>query len=243
MSAGVVAVLLIGTLATSAVSGFLGMAGGVTLLGLMTIVLPPAQVVPLHAVVQLGSNFTRTITYLPHVRWKIFFVYSPPMIAGVVVSAWWRSETSLEWFQPIIGAFILAFLAYRRRAPALKNLPLWFYAPLGVVSGALTVIVGATGPFLAPFFLRDDLEKEEIIATKAVCQTWGHFLKVPAFLALGFDFFAHLEILAALTLCVVVGTVAGRWFLGRLSREVFSAVFEGVLALLALYLIGSWLFG
>ena len=40
-------------LITSMISAVLGMAGGITLLGVMTALLPPAQVVPLHGVVQL----------------------------------------------------------------------------------------------------------------------------------------------------------------------------------------------
>lgn len=104
------------------------------------------------------------------------------------------------------------------------------------------MFVGATGPLIAPFFLRDDLDKEQIIATKAVCQTWGHLLKLPAFLALGFDYRPWLGTLAVLVACVIAGTAVGKWMLGRLSRDRFEQLFLGLLALIAAWLLaGAWL--
>ena len=41
---------------------------------------------------------------------------------------------------------------------------------------------------------------------------------------------------------VIVGTFAGRWLLSRLSRERFVPLFEVLLSLIALYLIGGGLF-
>ena len=116
---------------------------------------------------------------------------------------------------------------------------MWTYAPLGVVTGFLSIFVGATGPFLAPFFLREDLKKEEIIATKAVCQAATHLMKLPAFLSLGFDYQPHLPLLGGLILAVVIGTSVGRMLLGKISQQSFLRLFELVLALIALYLIAS----
>lgn len=231
------AILIVAALVTSTISGFLGMAGGVTLVGVMTLILPAEQVVPIHGVVQLASNFTRTLAYLKHVAWRIFLVYALPMALGAAAAAWLWKGGKMPWFKPVIGVYLLTFLAWRRFTPKLHNPPLWSYAPLGAVTGFLTLYVGATGPFIAPFFLRDDFEKEEVIATKAVCQAWGHLLKLPAFLALGFDYTPHLPTLAALLVCVVAGTFAGKALLKRISKQNFVRIFEGVLGLLALGLL------
>lgn len=230
------AVLLAASLATSAISAVLGMAGGVSLLAVMAALLPAETVVPLHGVVQLGSNFTRTLAFLRHVRWHLFVPYGIALAAGVAAATllW---EGSLRWFRPGIGVFILLFLVWRRKAPVLRNLPGWIYLPLGAAAGFLTLFVGATGPFIAPFFLRDDLSKEQVVATKAACQSWGHLLKLPAFLSVGFDYVPHLPLLAALLAAVVVGTLAGKRFLRRLPEETFKRLFEAVLAALAALLI------
>lgn len=235
-------ILILAALITAAISAVIGMAGGIALLGVMSALLVPAQVVPLHGIVQLTSNFTRTIVFLRHVIWRIFLTYAAPVTLGVWAATQIWSGDKLGWFKPVIGIFILSFLLWRRFSPTLRNVPLWVYAPLGAVVGVLSIFVGATGPFIAPFFLRDDMAKEQIIATKAVCQSWNHVLKIPAFVALGFDYLIHWELLLPLAVAVMVGTVLGKKLLGKISREVFAMIYQSILALIAVYLIVSGVF-
>lgn len=234
-----VIVLLIACFATATVSAILGMAGGVTLLGVMTALLPAPVVVPLHGIVQLASNWTRTWAFRKHVRWPIFFAFMVPAVLGVAIAASIWADLRLSWFRAWIGAFILFFLVWRRYKPKLRNPPVWSYAALGLAAGLLAIFVGATGPFLAPFFLRDDFDNEEVIATKAVCQTWLHLLKIPAFLALSFDYSPYAVVLAALVAAVIGGTYFGKHLLSMISKERFVFWFQFVLALLAVYLIAS----
>ena len=234
-----VLVLLVACFATATVSAILGMAGGVTLLGVMTALLPAPVVVPLHGIVQLASNWTRTWAFRKHVRWPIFFAFMAPAVVGVAIAANIWADLKLTWFRAWIGAFILFFLVWRRYKPKLRNPPLWSYALLGLAAGLLAIFVGATGPFLAPFFLRDDFDNEEVIATKAVCQTWLHLLKIPAFLALSFDYGPYVPLLAALVTAVIGGTYFGKHLLSMISKERFVLWFQLVLALLAVYLIAS----
>lgn len=226
-------------LLTAALSAVVGMGGGVTLLGVMTSVLPPAWVVPLHGVVQLGSNGTRTVAFIRHVRWSIAGLYIPALLLGVAAAARVWSGENLGWFRPGIGVFLLLFLASRRLLPVMRNLPLWVYPPVAVVAGFASLFVGATGPLIAPFFLRDDMDRHEVIATKAMCQAAGHLLKIPAFLGLGFDYRGHAVLLGALLVAVVLGTLLGKRLLSRLSNATFVTVFEIVLTLLALHLIAG----
>jgi uncharacterized membrane protein YfcA len=236
VSAVVWVLLAVASLLTATVSGVLGMAGGIALLGVMAVVLPAPAVVPIHGVVQLGSNLSRTLVLLKKVHWPIFAWYAPALGAGVAVAALvWQGD--LAWFRPAIGVFILVFLVVRRKQPKLRKLPLWLYAPVGLVTGFLTLFIGATGPFIAPFFFRDDLDKEQIIATKAICQTVGHLLKLPAFLAIGFDYIPYLPLLGVLLLCTIAGTLVGRQVLERISERTFGIVFEVVLGGIALLLI------
>ena len=232
-------ILVVAALITSTISGFLGMAGGVTLLGLMTAIMPAKLVIPIHGVVQLASNLTRTYAFHKHVRWSIFGVFVLPAALGVMIATQLWSEDKLVWFRAWIGLFILFFLVWRRYQPQLRNLPLYSYAILGLATGVLGIFVGATGPFLAPFFLRDDFDKEAVIATKAVCQMWIHLLKIPAFLSLAFDYSPHVPLLVALVVSVIAGTYAGKHLLTKISRERFLLVFQVVLAVLAIYLIVS----
>lgn len=234
-----VIVLVVACFVTATISGILGMAGGVTLLGVMTALLPAPVVVPLHGIVQLASNWTRTWAFRKYVRWPIFFAFMVPAVAGVAIAANIWADLKLTWFKAWIGAFILSFLLWRRYKPKLRHPPIWSYAVLGLAAGLLAIFVGATGPFLAPFFLRDDFENEEVIATKAVCQTWLHLLKIPAFLALSFDYTPYAPVLAALIVAVIGGTYFGKHLLSKISKDRFVFWFQLVLGGLAVYLIAS----
>ncbi|MGB8330120.1 MAG: sulfite exporter TauE/SafE family protein [Polyangiales bacterium] len=235
----IVVVLVLACFATATVSAILGLAGGVTLLGVMTALLPAPLVVPLHGIVQLASNWTRTWAFRRHVRWSIFFTFMLPAVMGVAVAASIWADLGLTWFRAWVGVFILCFLAWRRYKPTLRNPPVWSYAVLGLAAGLLAIFVGATGPFLAPFFLRDDFDNEEVIATKAVCQTWLHLLKIPAFLALSFNYKPYATLLAGLVVAVIGGTYFGKHLLSRISKDRFVLWFQLVLATLAVYLITS----
>lgn len=238
-----VVVLVVACFITATVSAILGMAGGVTLLGVMTALLPAPVVVPIHGIVQLASNWTRTWAFRRHVRWSIFFAFMLPAVVGVAIAANIWADLKLTWFRAWIGAFILFFLVWRRYKPKLRNPPVWSYTLLGLAAGLLAIFVGATGPFLAPFFLRDDFNNEQVIATKAVCQTWLHLLKIPAFLALKFDYTPYSATLVALVTAVIGGTYFGKHLLSRISKERFVFWFQLVLGLLAVYLIVSTLAG
>jgi len=103
--------------------------------------------------------------------------------------------------------------------------------------------VGATGPYLAAFLLRDDMERRKIVATKAAVQSVGHFAKIPAFLSVGFDYTAHLHVLVPLVACAVVGTLLGTALLSRMNERLFQIAFRVVLAALGLRLLLGGLTG
>src|ERR687897_2314456 len=53
--------LAVASLVASFVGVFTGAAGGIVLLGLMAMVMPPLALIPVHTVVMLGSGITRTM--------------------------------------------------------------------------------------------------------------------------------------------------------------------------------------
>jgi len=231
------ALLILASLATSALSAVAGMGGGIVLLAVMAATLAPAIVVPLHGVVQLFSNGTRALVMLPHVNRRVFALYMIPSIAGVLIGAKLYVGSELPWFRPAVGLFILGYLVTLRYQPRLGRFPTAWYAPLGFVVGAAASLIGATGPLVAPFFLRDDLESREIVATKAAIQLTTHAAKIPAFFLAGFSYREHLDLLAVLVAAAVAGTLVGARVLEKLSPLAFRRVFVTVLIGVALQLI------
>ena len=170
-------------------------------------------------------------------RWSIFAAYAPTLIAGMAVAGALWSGSKLTWFRALIGVYIIVFVAWRRIYGRRRCPPLYAYTVLGLVVGFAAIFVGATGPLIAPFFLRDDFAKENVIATKAICQAATHLLKWPAFTLLGFSFVAHARLLALLVVAVIVGTVVGKRILGQITQRAFVILFEATLLSIALYLV------
>jgi uncharacterized membrane protein YfcA len=231
--------LVLAVLLASTISGAIGMGGGVLLLGIMASLLAPEKVVPLHGVVQLVGNFTRTLRLLRHVAWGLVLLYIPTLLLGVWVALRIYAGGRLTWFRPVIGLFILIFLAWERFRPRRVSLPRWAFAPGGFVGGMLTILVGASGPYLAVFFLRDDMERREIVATKATIQTVGHLVKIPAFLSVGFPYHSYVGLLVPLVAAAILGTLLGTWALRLMGERAFRILFRVVLGLLALRLLAQ----
>lgn len=223
--------------AAAAVSGMLGMGGGTLLLAVLTLTLDPLWVVPVHGAVQLASNSTRSVFLLSRVRWSIVLRYVPLMVVGAAVGIQLYRGASAAWFRPAVGWFILASLGWGFVKPDRLRFPEWIYVPAGFGGGFLTVVIGVAGPYLAAFFLRDDLERREIVATKAAIQTLGHFLKIPAFLSIGFRYGEHLGLILPLIACVIAGTWLGTRLLAHLSENSFRWAFRTLLFTLAVRLL------
>jgi uncharacterized protein len=234
----VVVILGVAAFLTSIVSGVLGMAGGVALIGIMAAVLPAAHVVPLHGMVQLFSNGSRTWLMRKDVVWRELLWFVLPLVVGVAIGTWLARTIRLQGLPQLVGAMLIAFVVWRRFLANKRShhVPLLAYALCGFFVGVAGLFVGATGPMSAPVFRRDDWTPRQIVATMALAQAVGHFMKLPAFVALGFDYRPHLPMLACLFVAAFVGTWVGRRVLESVSRERFATIFDTVLCALALWL-------
>lgn len=226
------AVLPLIVLVAATVSGAVGMGGGTILVATMAWMLPPAQVVPLHGAVQSLSNSSRGLMLWRHVRWSLVGSYVPLQLVGVVIATQFYRGDDLEWFRPAIGFFVWVAVAWDVFRPKHLDVPRGIFALAGFGGGLLTILVGVTGPYLAAFFLRDDLDKEQIVATKAVIQMIGHLAKFPAFLALGFSYGDHVSLLIPLVIASIAGTWIGTRLLKRLPAVGFRWAFRAVLLLI-----------
>lgn len=169
--------------ATSFLSGIFGMAGGMVLVGVLLAILPLPTAMALHAITQMASNAWRALIWRRHVRWRIVGAYVVGCV--IAVAAW-----SLWLYVPtkalaLIGLGALPLLT--RFMPAhLRARPEHFSHGVvqGTVSMMLMLLTGVAGPQLDQFFLGGTLDRRQIIATKGICQLFGHTLKLLYFGAL-----------------------------------------------------------
>ena len=101
-----------------------------------------------------------------------------------------------------------------------------------------SIFVGATGPLIAPFFLNNQLTKENIIANKATCQVITHLTKIPLFIYFfSVDYISEYNLLIPLILAVYIGTNLGKKLLGFIPEKTFTILFKSALTIIAIKLI------
>jgi len=209
------------------------MAGGTFLLAMMAIIGVPGPVlIPLHASVQLVSNCTRVIAHREHICWRPFGVLALMATPFPLLGLELAEHLDFDQTKQLMGLLILYAAWVPKRS--LNNLSeTTSFGLAGVLGGTLGVVVGAVGPLIAPFFLRADMNKNNIIATKALCQAYLHILKIVAFGALGFTFKEQWQLFVPMAFAVIVGTYLGKWLLSRLKENRFRLLYKLILTLLA----------
>jgi uncharacterized membrane protein YfcA len=226
---------------TSALTAVAGLGGGVILLSIMLVYLPPLAAIPLHGAVQLVSNGSRTWIQREHVRWGILARMAPGLLPAGVIGLLVTSSIPEDAARVAIGLFVLLsvwapgalFLGIKPEATHPTRRFLW----LGAVVGFLNTTVGATGPMQGPFFRGLGLSRHGIVGTFAATQSLGHLVKIALFGAAGFAFREHAAAFAVLSGGVVAGTWLGSRLLDRIDERGFEALYKGALTLLALQLV------
>jgi uncharacterized membrane protein YfcA len=227
--------------ATAVLSGVIGMAGGIALLGVLLMFLPPLVAIPLHGVIQLVSNGSRVWVQRRHARLGWIGWYALPLVPAGLLGLAVAKALPEALLTGAIGAVVLLATWLPRRGAggngeqALR--PRLRFLTLGAASGFLNMVLGAIGPLIDPFFLGLGLSRQALVGTKAACQTLGHAVKVVLFGGAGFAFAEHAPLLALGSLCAIAGTWLGSRLLDRLSEESFLWLYRSVLTGLALRLV------
>lgn len=232
----VAAALLVMSAGTSFFTAAFGIGGGLMLLAAMGAVLPPSVLIPVHGVVQLGSNSGRLAVLFEHVAWKA----APAFVLGAVIGAGTGGSIALSLPPAMvkIGVGVFILLSIYARMPQFGR---GAGVVAGLVSSFLTMFFGATGPFVAAHVRSLGLERMSHVATFACLMSVQHILKVVAFALLGFAFGPYVPLMAGMIATGFVGTLVGRWVLKRGSEGNFQLMLKIVLTLLAARMI--WLGG
>ncbi|MBR9763255.1 MAG: sulfite exporter TauE/SafE family protein [Rhodobacteraceae bacterium] len=232
LAPGAAALLLGMSLLGSFITASLGLGGGVLLLAVMASFMPAAALIPVHGVIQLGSNFFRAAVLLGRVHWKPVGAFLLGSLIGVAIGGSVAIQLPPALVRIAVGAFVL-WSVFRKPPAWLARAAL----PTGLVSSILTMFFGATGPFVASYTKSLTLPRQEHVATNAVLMTVQHLLKSLTFAALGFAFGPWALFIAAMIAMGFLGTLIGKQVLVRFSDRGFKRALDILLVLIALRLI------
>ncbi len=217
------------------------MAGGITLLAAMLLLLPPLVAIPLHGVIQLSANGSRAWIQRRHARFDIVWRSALLLLPMGWLGIQFAQQLPESALRMAIGGFVLIatwapqFLLLGTH-PEDAN-PNRRFILLGGATGFLNVTIGATGPLIAPFFLNLGLSRQALVGTKAACQALGHLAKILIYGGIGFAFLEHIPLLVGGTAAAVAGTWTGSRLLEHVSERAFVALYKTVLTLIAMRLV------
>lgn len=235
LGAGAIWLLVIAAGCTSAVTASLGIGGGVLLLAIMALVMPPAAIIPVHGVVQLGSNANRALMTIRHINLQLIAWFAPGVIIGATIGSLLLVELPLALVQLSIALFIL-LLCW---GPPIPKVATGRTGTLfaSTATTFLSLFVGATGPLVAAFVKQQQSgERFSTVATFAAAMSLQHAPKAVVYGAAGFVFRDWIGLILAMILAGALGTWAGLHLLNRVSDKRFAVIFNVLLTLLALRL-------
>jgi uncharacterized membrane protein YfcA len=212
-----------------------GTAGGLMVLAIMAFFFPPALLVPLHTLAQLGASVSISVILRR-------FILRPtvlPFLMGSVIGATLGGQIFISLptavLQGIIGSFILllAWMPKFTRMGTERNR----FAVLGFAATFLGIFVSATGTLIAPFVANASPERRNHAATMGALMCISHITKIVAFGVLGVSVGSHIPLVIAMIGGASLGSWIGGKALSRVPERLFRIVFQTLLTILALRLL------
>lgn len=240
LSVWVALMLIAVSFVTSMVTAMFSLGGGIAMLAVLGLVFPPAIVIPVHGLVQLGSNGGRAIVQRRYIQWHLMAWFGAGSVLGILLGGSLVVSIPEALFQAVIGLFIL-YCVWAPQPRVTGRGPIADFAA-GAVIGGIGMFVGAVGPLVANF-LRKLGDRRQLIATQASLMTLNNIAKVTTFTLFGFAFAQYLPVVLAMILTGFLGTVIGSRILDGVSERTFRRGFRIVLTLMALEMLRQAVWG
>jgi uncharacterized protein len=211
-------------LITSFVAWFLSMlAGGGSpfiLIPLVSLLLGAQAVAPVITTGLLVGNAQRGLFFWSHIDWQVTRWYVPGAAIGAVIGCYGLTQVHVEGLQLVLGIGLLVMFLNELFSSQNTQFSVkaWHFFPCSLVNAIGSGLIGSTGPIMNPLYFNYGLEKEAMVATKAVNKTVLHLIKITTYYALGS---LSLEYLFY-GLVIGLGAIPANW-LGKRVLEQMSA--------------------
>jgi uncharacterized membrane protein YfcA len=217
---------------TSFITAAFGIGGGMIMVAVLAVLLPPAALIPVHGIVQVGSNAGRAAVLWKHLEIRPLIPFFLGSVAGVALGGVLFINIPPWAVQGGIALFIL--WSVFGKMPVLGRKSLAFG---GIVSAFLTMFFGATGVFIATMVKSMNLPTLQHVGTHGLMMAWQHFLKFIAFGLLGFAYGPYVPLIILTIISGQLGTIVGKHMLVKIGDRYFKPVLNTILTLLAIRLL------
>ncbi len=234
--------VLFSVLVTAVISGILGMAGGMVLMGILVWTLQVREAMMLHATAQFFSNASRAYIHRTNIDFKSLKYYLTGMVLSFVVISLFTflPSKALVFGMLGIGPFIPQIFRGRVKFDFTKPKHAFF---CGLAITCMQLMAGVSGAALSMFFQDIDMTRHEVVATKAFTQSISHVTKlfyfgliVPhAHSVTGLPLWIYFAVIPA----AMLGANIGKFILNKLTDGQFYKATQIVLWVLGAVYLGK----
>ena len=218
----------------SVISSVTGMAGGILMFSGMGMFIPLQPLIAVHGTVQVFGNASRAWFLRHALLWPMIAAFSIGATIGAAATTVWIARAVPQWLPLSLLFVLISYSLLRPESMTPLRIADHNFFWVGLLTGSLGIIAGAIDPLLAAFFLRDDLNREQVVANKTCMQLVVHLTKIPAFIYLGFAFSEHWQYLVLFAAAAIFGSRLGVYLLQKIDNALFFRLMKIALCLAAL---------
>lgn len=226
--------LIFASFFTSALTASVGIGGGILLLAIMANTMPPLAVVPVHTLVQFGSNAGRLMTLKGFANWQIVLWVSLGSIVGATLGGQLVLNVPVVFLQLALAIFIFysAWFPIFKLSSGRRSLSF-----LGFITSFLGMFISGTGPFIYVVLKEFFTDRRGIMATVASINVFQQSFRAALFFLLGFAFSDWIALILMMVATGFLGTLTGKYMLSRISTQRADLLLKWVLTVLSLRLL------
>lgn len=234
-------VLFVAAFFTASISGAFGMVGGAILLSVMAQFYKMDVLIPLHGMIQMISNFSRSMILFPSVIWKVVISFVVGAAVGGYSGSFFISSIPESYYKIGLGIFVL-WAIFKSKPRKKIEIPGKWYA-LGWIAAFVSLFTGTIGILIGTSFLNEGFEKKQIVATQSICQFAVHVIKVLVFFSVGFVMGPYLGTFSGMVVMTVLGSYLGTRLLEKIPEKIFFVILKTIIVFLTARLIISGITG
>src|SRR6185437_10082051 len=181
------------------------------------------------------SSFSRILAFKKSIRWEIVKWFVPAAIPAVWLGAWLLKFLTPIYLELAMGLFLISNVQVLLKKP--KELHLvkrprnYVLVIIGFLAGFLSGLTGAVGLLFNKFYLRYELSKEEIVATRAANEIIMHLIKIILYTMLGLITVKVIWVGVVVAISALLSTWTMKSMLPKLSEFLFKKIGYGAMVL------------
>ncbi|PPR11257.1 MAG: hypothetical protein CFH41_00837 [Alphaproteobacteria bacterium MarineAlpha11_Bin1] len=235
INAWVFTALSFGALIAAFIASVSGTAGGLALLAFMAFVFPPALLIPIHTIVQLGAAASLGISRWKYMMWDTV----APFLIGTIVGAAVGGQIFINLPENVLLLTLAISILILLWVPSLAR-----FGPergrflfVGFIVTFLGVFISATGTLLATFTAAKAQDRRNHIAMVGILMSIVHIAKLTTFGLLGVSFGSYVPLIISMIAASFLGTWIGKGVMDRISERAFRTGFQVILTAMSARLI------